>query len=165
MFLPRSRQLVAMGKEDFFAHEEPGGHHSLHQVVILQLHYWDQSLTTSFSGWLHGEIGLQAWCGTQRRSFIIFRFDNGSSRPSLISWLISVSCGDISVFTSQIFLFGDKFVIMTNMTLGTLSECLKFPELGSWEPRNRHSIWICSMFSSWWKSWKSMSLLSCQLCR
>ena len=32
MFLPRSRQLVAMGKEDFFAHEEPSGHHSLHQV-------------------------------------------------------------------------------------------------------------------------------------
>ena len=24
---------------------------------------------------------------------------------------------------------------MTIMTLGTLSECLKFPELGSWEPR------------------------------
>ena len=54
--------------------------------------------------------------------------------------------GDISVFTSQIFIFGDKFVIMTNMTLGTLSECLKFPELGSREPRKRHSIWICSMF-------------------
>ena len=47
MFLPRSRQLVAMGKEDFFAHEEPTGHHSLHQVVISS-HYGEQTSPPAF---------------------------------------------------------------------------------------------------------------------
>ena len=122
-------------------------------------------LTASFSGWLHGEIWIQTWSGAQRRSFIIFRFDNGSSRPSLISWLISVSCGDISVFTSQIFLFGDKFVIMTNMTLGTLSECLKFPELGSCEPRKDTFTFNLNMLHVQFMIEKfKINVNACQLC-
>ena len=115
MFLPRSRQLVAMGKEDFFAHEEPTSHHSLHQVVIQPL--WGSDLTsppafqvdyTEKSGYKPGVAGdhrdgVSSYLGLNQT------FDNnGSSRPSLIALI------DLSFMATFLSLQAKFFYLETN---------------------------------------------------
>ena len=99
----------------------------------LQDHYGDQT-HRSFSGWLPGEIWVQARTGAAGWSFIIFRFDNDSLLPSLISWLIAPSWRHFYIYKPN-FSIWRQIRDHDQHDIESLSECLKFPELGSWRTR------------------------------